>query len=53
FKLCIDDILRGIENMGPIVYSNEAIHCETFNNPSYCRQHPQKIGNLASDKCIW
>ncbi|CAG8616168.1 1962_t:CDS:10 [Funneliformis mosseae] len=36
--------------MGPVVDSNEAMHCETFNNPSYCHQHPQKIGNLASDE---
>ncbi|CAB4443213.1 unnamed protein product [Rhizophagus irregularis] len=25
FKLCIDDILRRIKNMGPVVYSNEAM----------------------------
>ena len=28
FKLCIDDILRRIKNMGPVVDSNEAMHCE-------------------------
>ena len=28
FKLCIDDILRRIENMGPVVDSNEAMRCE-------------------------
>ncbi|GES97389.1 hypothetical protein GLOIN_2v1738235 [Rhizophagus clarus] len=28
FKLCIDDILRKIRNMGPVVDSNEAIRCE-------------------------
>ncbi|CAI2174049.1 13048_t:CDS:2 [Funneliformis geosporum] len=28
FKLCIDDILRRIKNMGPAVDSNEAIRCE-------------------------
>ena len=28
FKLCIDDILRRIKNMGPVVDSNEAMRCE-------------------------
>ncbi|PKK57618.1 hypothetical protein RhiirC2_797721, partial [Rhizophagus irregularis] len=28
FKLCIDDILRRIRNMGPVVDSNEAMRCE-------------------------
>ena len=28
FKLCIDDILRRIRNMGPVVDSNKAMHCE-------------------------
>jgi hypothetical protein len=28
FKLCIDDIIRRIKNMGPIVDSNEAMRCE-------------------------
>jgi hypothetical protein len=28
FKLCIDDILRKIRNMGPVVDSNEAMRCE-------------------------
>ena len=28
FKLCIDDILRRIRNMRPVVDSNEAMHCE-------------------------
>jgi hypothetical protein len=28
FKLCIDDILRKIKNMGPVVDHNEAIRCE-------------------------
>ncbi|RIA85577.1 hypothetical protein C1645_830581 [Glomus cerebriforme] len=28
FKLCIDDILRRIRNMGPVVDSNEAMHCK-------------------------
>ena len=28
FKLCIDDILRRIKNMGPVVDTNEAMRCE-------------------------
>src|ERR1044072_7754615 len=28
FKLCIDDILHRIRNMGPVVDSNEAMRCE-------------------------
>jgi hypothetical protein len=28
FKLCIDDILRRIRNMGPVIDSNEAMRCE-------------------------
>ncbi|GBC01975.1 hypothetical protein RclHR1_00440041 [Rhizophagus clarus] len=28
FELCIDDILRRIRNMGPVVDSNEAMRCE-------------------------
>ncbi|GBB91162.1 hypothetical protein RclHR1_18300001, partial [Rhizophagus clarus] len=28
FKLCIDDILHRIENIGPVVDSNEAMRCE-------------------------
>ncbi|RGB21974.1 hypothetical protein C1646_776891 [Rhizophagus diaphanus] len=28
FKLCIDDILRRIKNMGPVVDNNEAMRCE-------------------------
>ncbi|CAJ0927222.1 14041_t:CDS:2 [Entrophospora sp. SA101] len=28
FKLCIDDILRRIKNMGPVIDSNEAMRCE-------------------------
>ncbi|RGB27845.1 hypothetical protein C1646_768554 [Rhizophagus diaphanus] len=28
FKLCIDDILRRIKNIGPVVDSNEAMRCE-------------------------
>ena len=28
FKLCIEDILRRIKNMGPAVDSNEAMRCE-------------------------
>src|SRR5215212_5419039 len=28
FKLCIDDILHRIKNMGPVVDSNEAMRCE-------------------------
>jgi hypothetical protein len=28
FKLCIDDILRKIRNIGPVVNSNKAICCE-------------------------
>ena len=28
FKFCIEDILRRIKNMGPVVDSNEAMRCE-------------------------
>ena len=28
FNLCIDDILRRIKNMGPVVDSDEAMRCE-------------------------
>src|SRR4051812_9881487 len=28
FKLCIDDILRRIKNMGPVIDNNEAMYCE-------------------------
>src|SRR4051812_49228605 len=28
FKFCIDDILRRIKNMGPVVDSNEVMRCE-------------------------
>ncbi|RGB26080.1 hypothetical protein C1646_770904 [Rhizophagus diaphanus] len=28
FKLCVDDILRSIKNMGPFIDNNEALRCE-------------------------
>ncbi|POG67244.1 hypothetical protein GLOIN_2v1649992 [Rhizophagus irregularis DAOM 181602=DAOM 197198] len=35
FKLCIDDILRRIKNMGPVVDSNEAMRCKYISTILY------------------
>ncbi|GET02452.1 hypothetical protein GLOIN_2v1672048 [Rhizophagus clarus] len=50
FKLCIDDILRRIKNKGPVINSNEAMRCEYI---STILHTARRIGNLASDECIW